>query len=41
MGSDRRIHSQLYWGKALKEVDNTGTDLQDDGIHFLVSFQVL
>jgi hemolysin activation/secretion protein len=37
----RRIHSQLYWGKALKDVDNTGTDLQDDGIHFLVSFQVL
>lgn len=36
----RRIHGQLYWGKALKDVDNPDTDLQDEGIHFLVSWQV-
>jgi hemolysin activation/secretion protein len=36
----RRIHGQLYWGKALKDVDNPDKDLQDDGIHFLVSWQV-
>ncbi len=37
----RTIHGQLYWGKALKDIDNPGKDLQDDGIHFLVSWQLL
>jgi len=25
---------ELYWGHALKNVDNPDDDLQDDGIHF-------
>lgn len=32
-----KIHSELYWGLSLRDVDNPDEDLQDAGIHFLVS----
>jgi len=35
----RRLFAYLYWGIAFKNIDNPGHDLQDSGIHFLVSYQ--
>ena len=32
-----KIHSELYWGLSLRDVNNPDEDLQDAGIHFLVS----
>lgn len=31
---------QAYYGRALRRVSNTGHDLQDEGIHFLLTYQV-
>ncbi len=28
------LHAELYWGLQLREVENLGRSLQDDGIHF-------
>lgn len=37
----RRLHTQLYWGYALRKIDTGGNhDLQDSGIHFLVDLQL-
>ena len=33
-----RIHCEIYWGLALRDIDNPDEDLQDSGIHFLVSW---
>lgn len=30
----REIHAEIYYGKALRDIDNIGDSLQDDGIHF-------
>lgn len=36
-----KIHSELYWGKALRNIDQKSAyDLQDSGIHFLISTQL-
>ena len=36
-----KIHSQLYWGYALRDIDNNAEQgLQDDGIHFLLDIQL-
>ncbi|MBF0449694.1 MAG: ShlB/FhaC/HecB family hemolysin secretion/activation protein [Candidatus Magnetomorum sp.] len=33
------IFAELYWGSALKDVENEAdSDIQDDGVHFLVSY---
>jgi len=32
-----KIHTELYWGFALRDIDTPDTDLQDSGIHFLLS----
>ena len=32
-----RIHAQVYWGYAFRDVENDQDSLQDDGVHFLVS----
>jgi hemolysin activation/secretion protein len=32
------LRTQLYWGKALRDVDSPTSNLQDSGIHFLLSF---
>ena len=32
----RFLYAQVYWGHQLDDVD-TGGDLQDDGVQFLVS----
>lgn len=32
----RRVHAELYWAAPLREIDNPGHDLQDEGIHFLL-----
>ncbi len=37
----RKIHTELYWGRAFRNIDqNSENDLQDSGIHFLVSTQL-
>jgi len=33
-------HFQAYYGRALRKVSNTGHDLQDEGIHFLFTYQL-
>ncbi|MFH1495301.1 MAG: ShlB/FhaC/HecB family hemolysin secretion/activation protein [Pseudomonadota bacterium] len=38
---DRRVQAQLYVARAFRKVDNAGHDLQDSGIHFLISYQFL
>ena len=36
-----KIHSEVYWGYALRNIDEGGEyDLQDSGVHFLVNLQV-
>jgi hemolysin activation/secretion protein len=36
-----KLHSELYWGKAFRNINQQSEhDLQDSGIHFLVSYQV-
>jgi hemolysin activation/secretion protein len=32
-----KIHAQVYWGHAFRDVHNDTDTLQDDGVHFLVS----
>ncbi len=32
-----KTHSQVYWGYGLKDFDEEGNDMQDDGFHFRVS----
>jgi hemolysin activation/secretion protein len=32
-----KIHAQVYWGHAFRDVSNDTDTLQDDGVHFLVS----
>ncbi|WP_430232066.1 ShlB/FhaC/HecB family hemolysin secretion/activation protein [Nitrosomonas communis] len=34
----RKIHTELYWGYALRDVGNPDKNLQDAGIHFLLSY---
>ncbi len=36
----RKLHAELYWGKALRKIEDRGDDLQDSGIHFLMSAQL-
>ncbi|MCH9698552.1 MAG: BamA/TamA family outer membrane protein, partial [Gammaproteobacteria bacterium] len=37
----QKLHTELYWGKAFRNVDRQGQrNLQDSGIHFLVSSQL-
>jgi hemolysin activation/secretion protein len=37
----RQIHEELYWGIALREVDEQGEeDLQDSGIHFALDIRL-
>jgi len=31
------LYSEIYWGYALRDVEQTDSDLQDDGIHFLIT----
>lgn len=31
-----KIHTELYWGHAFRNVDQSDSDLQDDGVHFRV-----
>lgn len=33
-----RIHCEIYWGLPLRDFDNPDENLQDSGIHFLVSW---
>jgi hemolysin activation/secretion protein len=35
-----KAHAEVYWGLPLREVDNPDNDLQDRGIHFLVSYRL-
>jgi hemolysin activation/secretion protein len=36
-----KLHTELYWGKAFRNIDRQGArNLQDSGIHFLVSSQL-
>ena len=33
----KNLRAELYWGKALREIDTPGDhDIQDDGIHFRI-----
>jgi hemolysin activation/secretion protein len=32
------LHAEVYWGHALQDFDTGGDDLQDDGLHFRVSW---
>jgi hemolysin activation/secretion protein len=34
------LQFQIYWGYAFRKIDNPDNDLQDEGIHFLLSKQV-
>ena len=34
------LHFEIYWGYAFRKIDNPDHDLQDNGIHFLLSKQV-
>ena len=36
-----RVHAQVYWGHAFHDVIVDGDSLQDDGIHFLLSANLL
>lgn len=36
-GPSPKIHTELYWGVALRDIDTPDTNLQDSGIHFLLS----
>ena len=36
----QRINFQTYYGRALRKVNNSGHDLQDEGIHFLLTCQM-
>jgi hemolysin activation/secretion protein len=36
-----KIHAELYWGHAFRDVDNDDDSLQDDGVHFLISANLL
>lgn len=38
--SHKRLDGQLYWGYALRNVQTSGHDLQDDGIHFALSYKL-
>ena len=38
----RKIHSELYWGYAFRDINNNSEKgLQDNGIHFLLNIQLL
>ncbi len=36
---DKHLRAQLYWGHAFRDIDVSGHDLQDSGIHFRVNFE--
>jgi hemolysin activation/secretion protein len=36
-----KIHAQVYWGYAFRDVENDYDSLQDDGVHFLISANLL
>lgn len=36
---NKRLHAQLYWGHAFRDLNSAGDDLQDSGIHFRVNFE--
>jgi len=36
-----KVHAQVYWGHAFTDVKTDGDSIQDDGIHFLLSANVL
>lgn len=33
-------HAHIYWGYPFRDIDNTDDDLQDEGIHFVVSCMI-
>lgn len=35
------LHGEIYWAKALREIDYPEYDLQNDGIHFLLTWRFL
>ena len=35
------IHSELFWAHAMRTIKNNSQDLQDDGIHFAVTYSPL
>jgi hemolysin activation/secretion protein len=35
-----KFHAELYWGIALRDIENPDYDLQDDGLHFALSYQL-
>ena len=38
----KKLHTQLYWGHALRDIPKQGDkNLQDNGIHFEVSFRIM
>jgi hemolysin activation/secretion protein len=36
-----KVHAQVYWGYAFQDVIVDGSSIQDDGIHFLLSANLL
>ena len=34
-----RLHGEIYAAKGFEDVETSGDDLQDDGVHFLLSYQ--
>lgn len=35
-----KLHTELYWARAFRNVDQSSDDLQDDGVHFLLRYSV-
>ncbi|HUJ11450.1 MAG TPA: ShlB/FhaC/HecB family hemolysin secretion/activation protein [Verrucomicrobiae bacterium] len=36
---NRHLRAQLYWGHAFRDINESGDNLQDSGIHFQVNFE--
>ncbi len=36
----RKIHAEIYWGYGFREIEHEEEDLQDEGVHFRVDWQV-
>lgn len=39
LSPNQHLHAQLYWGHAFRNLNASGTNLQDYGIHFQVGFE--
>ena len=37
----KKFHAELYWASRREDVPNPDTDLQDDGIHFLLRYEFI